>query len=101
MISWWWLIVVFIVGLFCGYNSGYYYAYSKATEFLSKAGINSNDIELSEARLESLYLSKTLENIATIPNVPCPDFCKAERWREDANKWAKKIIEERIKEKSK
>lgn len=99
MTSWWWLIVVFIVGLFCGYNSGYYYAYSKATEFLSRAGINGNDIELSEARLEALWLSKRLKNICNTPD--CHDCCKAERWREDANKWAKKIINERIKEKVK
>lgn len=100
MISWWWLIP--LIGAFgIGVVIGDLVATNRCYNNYSKLNITPEDVQLSEARLEALWLSKTLEDIATYPHIPYPDFCKAERWREDANKWAKKIIRERIKEKVK
>lgn len=95
MISWLWLIVMLYVGIGIGImimsinNKQDYPDYEELD-------ITDKDIELSEARLEALWLSKTLEIIARTSDFPV--CCSAERWRKDANKWARKIIRKRIRE---
>lgn len=101
MISWWWLIILVLIAFGMGILAGICHGQNIAYNDFRKLELRPEDIQLSEARLEALWLSKQLENIATLPNVPCPDCCKAERWRNDANKWAKKTNKERIKEKTK
>ncbi len=97
MVSWWWLIPAFLLGIIITMlvTIRVHYDYPD----YHKLGLSDRDIELSEARLEALWLSKTLQNICSTPD--CPDCCTAECWRKDANKWAKKIIGERIRGKIK
>lgn len=95
-----WAYTIFILGAFAlGMFIGIYKGQSNSYETFRKLEISPQDIQLSEARLKVLWLSKTLENICDTPDMP--DCCRAERWRKDANKWAKEVIEERIKEKTK
>ena len=100
MISWWWVIILLIVAGFMGVLIGMYYGQCNTYDNFRKLELTPTDIQLSEARLESLWLSKQLENITQVPSIPF-DICIAERWRKDANKWAQKVIKERIREKAK
>lgn len=56
------------------------------------------ELECSQARLEVLWLARTLERIAHIPCVHQPECTLAGAWRRDATKWAKKVLNERIRE---
>lgn len=98
MISWLpWLAIGFLCGLVIGYRKGYDKGHYRCLSELFDLKISPEDLQLSVAKLEALWLSGTLEKICRTPD--CPDCCKAEAWRNDANKWAREKISERLREK--